>query len=101
MQPENKLFLSRNTYTEGIAVSVTTCALVIATMYGLSILFPVTFQSHYLRVQVWMLIGLFFSIILFRYFMMVRKQERTGRGILASIFVLTALFFLFFYEPAT
>ncbi|HSW67666.1 MAG TPA: hypothetical protein VLH16_03715 [Bacteroidales bacterium] len=100
MQSKSNLFFSSNTYIEGIALSITTCALFTALMYGLSLLFPVIFQSHYLREQAWILIGLVFCIILFRYFMMVRKQERTGRGILISIFVLTTLFFLFIHDPA-
>ena len=63
-------------------------------------LFPDAFSSRFLRKQVIVMLSVFINLLPFRFYMASLKLEKTGRGILAAMFLLMILYFLFVHEEA-
>ncbi|MDZ4204745.1 MAG: hypothetical protein U1C46_07985 [Bacteroidales bacterium] len=92
-----KIF-QHDSYLLGISVAILTTTILLLILMGIRMLLPDFFNSHYLRKQVLILVSIFINLFAFRYFMLSKKFDRTGRGILLAVFVMTISYFVFLYE---
>ncbi len=96
-----RYFLQKDNYVFGAALALTITIVVFAALFVLATLFPETFTNRFLRTQVLALISIFVNLLPFRIYMSTLKFDKTGRGILAAMFILTILYFLFMHESLT
>lgn len=81
----------------GILLSLLLSILVYAMLSVVAFYFPEIFSSRFLRKQVLIIISIFVNLFPFRMYMAGLKFEKTGRGILAAIFVMMILYFIFLH----
>ncbi len=98
MTPFRK-FLHKDSFAHGLVVAIVSTALFLLVMLGLSKVAANLFELRFLRWQSLAIVGIFINLVAFRFYMVVRKSDRTGRGILLAMFLMTVLFFLFFHQP--
>ncbi len=92
-------FLQKDSILVGILLATTTTALVMLIYFLMKELFPDAFNLRFLRRQTFMLAGIFANLFSFRYFMLSKKLDRTGRGILLAMFVMSVFYFVFYHNP--
>jgi hypothetical protein len=88
-------FLYNDNMAFGVLLALLTSIITFALLYLASYFFPETFSSRFLRKQVFVLISIFINLLPFRTYMVSLKFEKTGRGILVSMFALMILYFVF------
>lgn len=91
-------FLQQDSILAGILMAISTTALVMLVYVLLREIFPDVSTIRYLRRQSFMLAGIFVNLFSFRYFMLSKKLDQTGRGILLAMFVMTVSYFVFFHN---
>jgi hypothetical protein len=92
-----KQFLYKDNLAFGVLLSLILSILVYAMLSAAAFYFPETFSSRFLRKQVLIIISIFVNLFPFRMYMAGLKFEKTGRGILAAIFVMMILYFVFIH----
>jgi len=90
-----KEYLRKDNLAFGLLLALVISAALCASLWGISQIFPEAFSSRYLRKQTLVMISIFANLFPFRFYMLKLKLEKTGRGILAAMFVLTILYFVF------
>ncbi|HHN48413.1 MAG TPA: hypothetical protein ENN08_05715 [Bacteroidales bacterium] len=90
-----KQFFRKDNLAFGIVLALLMSILTYSVLSVAALIFPETFSSHYLRKQVLLLISVFVNLFSFRMYMVSLKFEKTGRGILAAVFVLMVMYFVF------
>ncbi len=90
-----KQFFHKDNLAFGIVLALLLSILTYTVLSVAAFIFPETFSSHYLRKQVLLLISVFVNLFPFRIYMVSLKFEKTGRGILAAVFVLMVMYFVF------
>lgn len=93
-----KNFLIKDNHAFGIVLALALSAAVYFGLMQMSAWFPETFTHRFLRRQVIFLLSIFVNLFPFRTYLVSLKLEKTGRGILAAMFVLTVLYFIFVHE---
>jgi hypothetical protein len=88
-------FLRKDNLAFGMVLALVLSITIYAFLGGLAQIFQEAFSSHYLRKQVLAMISIFANLFPFRYYMLRLKLDKTGRGILAAMFVMTILYFIF------
>lgn len=95
-----KQILQTDHFVFGVVLSLVISFVVYATLTLLAGLLPELFSSRFLRKQVLALISIFINLLPFRIYMSNLKFEKTGRGVLLTMFALTILYFVFMHEAA-
>ncbi|MBE0660855.1 MAG: hypothetical protein IH597_00155 [Bacteroidales bacterium] len=92
-----KEFLKKDNLAFGLVLAFAISVAIYASLWGLAQVFQEAFSSHYLRKQVLAMISIFANLFPFRFYMLKLKLDKTGRGVLAAMFVMTILYFLFIH----
>ena len=91
-------FFKRDSFLLGIILGIVLPAIVFGILYFLSISFPNTETGRQvLRDSTLMILGIVPNAILLRYYLVVLKADKTGRGILFVTFIFAIIFIIFFY----
>jgi len=93
-----KNFLRKNNHAFGILLALVLSASVYFALTLMSGWFAETFAHRYLRREVVFLLSIFINLLPFRTYMVSLKLEKTGRGILIAMFVLSVLYFIFVHQ---
>lgn len=88
-----KVFLTRDSLLTGLTIGLITTALLYFSM-GLIIDSLLTIPEWLKNPRTPFLIALIPNVFLFRYYMVNRKQDKTGRGIILVLFVVIFAVFL-------
>lgn len=92
-----KFFFRKDNFAFGVLIALTLSLITYAILHLLSVIFPEAFSNKFLRQQVLVIISIFVNLFPFRTYMAGLKFDKTGRGILATMFVLTILYFIFIH----
>lgn len=90
-----KKFLKKDNLAFGMVLALLISGLLYSCLTLFSVWFPETFSHRFLRRQVIFLLSIFVNLFPFRTYMVSLKHEKTGRGMLAAMFVLTVMYFIF------
>lgn len=93
-----KQLLKTNHFAFGVVLSLVISLILFSALSLLASLLPDLFSSRFLRREVLALISIFINLFPFRTYLIKLKLEKTGRGILLTMFVLTILYFVFVHE---
>jgi hypothetical protein len=88
-------FFRKDNHAFGILIALVVSIAMYSLLGVFAYFFPETFSSRFLSKQVIVMISIFVNVFPFRVYMVGLKLERTGRGILAAMFVLMILYFIF------
>ena len=84
----------KNNWLLGIIIGITVPAIILVVLYGVFYFFGTAYHKDLLlKPENIPLVAIFFNMILFRYYMVNLKYDKTGRGILA----ITIFFAIFFF----
>jgi hypothetical protein len=90
-----KHFFYKDNLAFGVVLAMLLSIATYASLSASALLFPETFSSHYLRKQVILLVSIFVNLFPLRIYMVSLKLEKTGRGMLAAVFILMIMYFVF------
>ena len=96
-----KQLIHKDDFAFGVLLALLLSIVVYLLFASASFFFPETFGSRYLRKQAIVLISVFINLLPFRAYLVSLKFEKTGRGILAAMFGLMILYFIFVHGNET
>lgn len=81
----------------GALLALMVSSVVYAFFYLASLMLPELFESRFLRKEAVVLVSIFINLLPFRFYMLSLKLEKTGRGMLISMFLMMILYFVFMH----
>lgn len=92
--------LKKDSWWLGVAVGIILPAILYFIIYYGNVLIAIQFNKGllYLQESTVMLISVFSNMFTMRYYMVKKKFEKTGKGILLVTFLFAAVFFYFYFE---
>lgn len=92
--------LKKDSWYVGIAFGLILPVVLYFIVYYANVLLAIKFNNGLLYIQssTVMLISVFSNMFTMRYYLVKKKFEKTGRGILLVTFIYAGIFFYFFFE---
>ncbi|MBM3403477.1 MAG: hypothetical protein FJY10_01135 [Bacteroidetes bacterium] len=90
--------LNRDSFLFGILIALILPALSFGVLFGLNSLIRQLFNFEtFLTVFRLLLLSLVLNLLLLRYYLVARKFEKSGKGVLLITFALTLIFFIYHF----
>lgn len=92
--------LKKDSWLLGVALGIIVPAVLYFIIFYGNVLLAIQFNHGllYLQESTVMLISVFFNMFTMRYYMIKKKYDKTGRGILLVTFIFAAVFFYFYFD---
>ena len=92
--------LKKDSWILGIALGIIVPVVLYLVIYYTNVLLAIQFNHGrlYLQQSTVMLISIFINMFTMRYYLVTKKFDKTGRGILLVTFIFAGVFFYFYLE---